>query len=71
VHLAILLVGLQAIYIHVLRKQHWLCLEVHVVNTQQNACFIVAYNTHRTTVARLRPQLGRIAYPRSDGVESS
>jgi len=45
VHLAILLVGLQAIYIHVLRKQQRLCLEVHVVNMQQNACFIVAYKT--------------------------
>jgi hypothetical protein len=29
----------------VLRKKHWPCLEVNVVNIQQNACFIVAYRT--------------------------
>jgi hypothetical protein len=63
VHLAILLVALQAIYIHVLRKRHWLCLEVHVANIQQNACLIVAYRTHRTTVVRPRPNWGALRAP--------
>jgi hypothetical protein len=56
VHLASLLVGLQAIYIHALRKLNGVCWKSYVVKIQQTTAFAVADWTQFVYRNPSRPQ---------------